>query len=89
VDALTVPDLAVPQRSIIKGDALSVSIAAASILAKVARDAIMREWDLRHPGYGLAHNMGYGSEDHRAALRHLGPSAIHRRTFSGTQRWLF
>jgi ribonuclease HII len=89
VDALTVPGLALPQRPIIKGDALSVSIAAASIVAKVARDGIMREWDLRHPGYGLAHNMGYGSEDHRLALRRLGPSAIHRRSFQGTERWLF
>jgi len=89
VDALTVPGLSVPQRGIVKGDALSVSIAAASIVAKVARDGIMQEWDLRHPGYGLAHNMGYGSEDHRAALRRLGPSAIHRRSFQGTQRWLF
>ena len=84
VDALTVPGLAVPQRPIVKGDALSVSIAAASIVAKVARDALMREWDRAHPGYGLARNMGYGSEEHREALRRLGPSAIHRRSFHGT-----
>lgn len=89
VDALTVPGLAFPQRAIVKGDALCVSIAAASIVAKVARDGIMRECDTRHPGYGLAHNMGYASEDHRDALRRLGPSAIHRRSFSGTQPWLF
>jgi len=89
VDALVIPDLATPQRAIVKGDALSASIAAASIVAKVARDGIMRECDLRHPGYGLARNMGYASEDHRMALRRLGPSAIHRRTFSGTQPWLF
>jgi ribonuclease HII len=89
VDALTVPGLAVGQRSIVKGDALSVSIAAASILAKVARDDMMRAWDRRYPGYGLAHNMGYASEDHRDAIRRMGPSEIHRRSFHGTQKWLF
>jgi ribonuclease HII len=89
VDALTVPGLRVAQQGIVKGDALSVSIAAASIVAKVARDGIMRECDARHPGYGLAQNMGYASEDHRDALRRLGPSVIHRRSFSGTQPWLF
>ena len=47
------------------------------------------ELDQQHPGYGLAHNMGYASEDHRDALRRRGPSVIHRRTFQGTQRWLF
>ena len=89
VDALTVPGLALLQRPIVKGDALCVSIAAASIVAKVARDATMREWDLLFPGYGLGHNMGYASEDHREALRRLGPSDIHRRSFQGTQPWLF
>ena len=74
VDGREVPGLAVPQRAIVKGDALSVSIAAASIVAKVARDGIMRECDERHPGYGLARNMGYASEDHREALRRLGPT---------------
>jgi ribonuclease HII len=89
VDALTVPAIAKPQRAVIKGDALSVSIAAASIVAKVARDEMMRECDAQYPGYGLAHNMGYASEDHRDAIRRLGPSDIHRRSFHGTQRWLF
>jgi ribonuclease HII len=89
IDALTIPGVALPQRAIVKGDTLSVSIAAASILAKVTRDALMRELDRQHPGYGLAHNMGYASEDHREALRRRGPSCIHRRTFQGTQRWLF
>jgi ribonuclease HII len=89
VDALTIPDLPVAQRPIVKGDALSISIAAASIVAKVARDDMMRECDGLHPGYGLASNMGYGSADHREALRRLGPSPIHRRSFQGTQRWLF
>lgn len=89
VDGFSVPGIAHAQLAIVKGDALSVSIAAASIVAKVARDAMMREWDQRCPGYGLAHNMGYASEDHRDALRRLGPSEIHRRTFHGTQPWLF
>jgi ribonuclease HII len=89
VDALTVPGLDVPQRAIVKGDAVSVSIAAASIVAKVARDALMRDLDREHPGYDLARNMGYGSEEHREALRRLGPSTIHRRSFHGTQAWLF
>ena len=89
VDALTIPGLSLPQRPIVKGDALSVSIAAASVVAKVARDGMMRECDAQHPGYGLARNMGYGSASHRAALRRLGPSAIHRRSFQGTERWLF
>ena len=89
VDALTVPGVATPQRAIVKGDALSVSIAAASIVAKVVRDAMMKECDLKYPGYGLAHNMGYASDDHRQALRRMGPSEIHRRSFHGTQRWLF
>jgi ribonuclease HII len=89
VDALTVPGVSTPQRPIVKGDALSVSIASASIVAKVMRDGLMRECDARYPGYGLAHNMGYASDDHRQALRRLGPSEIHRRSFHGTQRWLF
>jgi ribonuclease HII len=89
VDALTIPGLDVEQIPIVKGDTLSVSIAAASIVAKVARDALMRDLDLEHPGYDLARNMGYGSEGHRDALRRLGPTSIHRRSFHGTQAWLF
>jgi ribonuclease HII len=89
VDALSVPGLALVQRAIVKGDARCYSIAAASIVAKVARDAMMRVWDERYPGYGLGHNMGYASEDHREAIRRMGPSEIHRRSFHGTQRWLF
>jgi ribonuclease HII len=89
VDALSIPGLTLVQRAIVKGDAQCYSIAAASIVAKVARDAMMRVWDERYPGYGLAHNMGYASEDHREAIRRMGPSEIHRRSFHGTQRWLF
>jgi ribonuclease HII len=90
IDALTVPGLDVEQQPIVKGDAQSASIAAASIVAKVTRDALMRKLDLEHPGYELARNMGYGSEQHRLALRRLGPSKVHRRSFFGTtQAWLF
>jgi len=89
VDALTIPGLDVEQRPIVKGDARSVSIAAASIVAKVARDALMRDLDREHPGYDLASNMGYGSEGHRDALRRMGPTSIHRRSFHGTQAGLF
>jgi ribonuclease HII len=89
VDGLPAQGLRFEQRAIVKGDALSVSIAAASIVAKVARDAAMREWDERYPGYGLARNMGYGSAGHRDALHRLGPSVIHRRSFQGTEPWLF
>jgi ribonuclease HII len=89
LDALTVPGIATTQRAFVKGDARSVSIAAASIVAKVARDGMMLECDRRYPGYGLANNMGYASADHREALRRMGPSDIHRRSYHGTQRWLF
>jgi ribonuclease HII len=90
VDALTVPGIKVRQQSIVKGDAQSASIAAASIVAKVLRDALMSALDLEHPGYDLARNMGYGSEEHRMALRKLGPSPSHRRSFGDvSQRWLF
>jgi ribonuclease HII len=90
IDALSLPGLEIEQRPIVKGDAQSVSIAAASIVAKVTRDALMRQLDLAHPGYELARNMGYGSEEHRLALRRLGPSPIHRRSFGDvSQAWLF
>jgi ribonuclease HII len=90
VDALEVPGLDMEQLPIVKGDAQSASIAAASIVAKVLRDSLMNALDLEHPGYDLARNMGYASEEHRLALRRLGPSPIHRRSFNGTtQGWLF
>jgi ribonuclease HII len=81
VDALTL-DLAIEQRALIHGDALSVSIAAASILAKVARDALMREWDAVYPGYGLASNKGYATPDHRAGLAALGATPLHRLSYA-------
>lgn len=90
VDGAEVTGLPCPVRAIVKGDALSVSIAAASILAKVKRDAMLREWDREFPGYDLSRNMGYGSEAHREALRRLGPCRLHRRSFDGvSQAWLF
>lgn len=81
VDARTIPNCAAPQRGIIRGDSLSASIAAASILAKTTRDAIMVELDRRFPGYGLAGHKGYPTPEHVAALRKLGASPIHRRSF--------
>lgn len=82
-DAVTIPGVDIPQESIIKGDAKSVSIAAASILAKVTRDHLMEEYDALYPEYGFARNKGYGTKEHIEALKRLGPCPIHRRTFIG------
>lgn len=82
IDAVHIPQLEeYQQESIIKGDAKSVSIAAASIIAKVTRDHLMAELDDKYPGYGFAHNKGYGSADHIEALKKIGPCEIHRRSF--------
>jgi len=81
LDAVTL-DVLLPQRSLIHGDARSFSIAAASILAKVARDALMEEWDARYPQYNLRSNKGYGTPDHLEALRVHGPSPLHRFSFA-------
>jgi ribonuclease HII len=70
------------QTRLFYGDALSLSIAAASVVAKVHRDRLMRELDAQHPGYGLAAHKGYGTPQHRRQLRELGPCALHRRTFA-------
>ena len=80
-DAVTIPQITIPQVPIIKGDAKSVSIAAASVVAKVTRDRLMEEYDQVLPGYGFADNKGYGSAVHIAALKELGPTPIHRRSF--------
>ncbi len=80
-DAVTIPLVELPQVPIIKGDAKSVSIAAASIIAKVTRDRMMVEYENIYPGYSFASNKGYGSAQHIAALKELGPTPIHRRTF--------
>ncbi len=80
-DAVVIPDVAIPQVPIVKGDAKSISIAAASIVAKVTRDRLMREYDRLMPEYGFAAHKGYGSASHMEAIRKYGPSPIHRRTF--------
>ncbi|MCI6886992.1 MAG: ribonuclease HII [Lachnospiraceae bacterium] len=80
-DAVTIPGVAVEQIPIIKGDAKSVSIAAASILAKVTRDHMMVEYDALFPEYGFAKHKGYGTADHIRAIRESGPCPIHRRSF--------
>lgn len=85
IDAIKLDEVSLPQVPIIKGDALSVSIAAASIVAKVARDELMTMFDEKYPGYGFVRNAGYGTLDHRLAIERLGPSPIHRRTFRGVR----
>lgn len=81
VDARKIPELTVPQRGIVRGDSLSASIAAASILAKTTRDALMFELDRKFPGYGLAGHKGYPTPEHFSALKKLGASPAHRRSF--------
>ena len=82
-DAVTIPEVQIRQVSIVKGDAKSVSIAAASILAKVTRDRMMEEYDAMWPEYGFAKHKGYGTAQHIAALKEYGPCPIHRRSFIG------
>ena len=82
-DAVTIPELQIRQVPIVKGDAKSVSIAAASILAKVTRDRMMEEYDAMWPEYGFAKHKGYGTAQHIAALKEYGPCPIHRRSFIG------
>ncbi len=82
IDALTIREAAYPQRAIIDGDAISSSIAAASIVAKVTRDRICDEMDLRFPSYGFARHKGYGTRRHYAALIREGPCDWHRRSFA-------
>jgi len=83
VDGFRIPELDLPQRGVIGGDALCASIAAASVVAKVTRDAIMRRVAGRFPAYGFERNKGYGTPEHWAALRRQGPCPAHRRTFLG------
>jgi len=82
IDYLNLPGLSIPQKSITRGDALSLSIAAASIVAKVTRDRLMVELDARCQGYGFARHKGYGTPQHRESLVRLGPSPIHRLSFA-------
>ena len=80
-----IPNLFCPYKTVIKGDCLSASIAAASIIAKVARDSLMRSYDEVYPGYHFASHVGYGTRTHKEALMRLGPSPIHRMTFQGVR----
>lgn len=82
-DAVTIPGVDIKQVPIIKGDAKSASIAAASIVAKVTRDRMMVDYDTLFPGYGFASNKGYGSSEHIKTLKELGPTPIHRGSFIG------
>jgi ribonuclease HII len=82
VDGAPLPGCAYPQQALIDGDAKSAAIAAASIVAKVARDAYMAELDARYPGYGFAQHKGYGTAEHMAAIARLGPCPEHRRSFA-------
>lgn len=83
IDAVKIPEVNIRQVPIIKGDTLSASIAAASIVAKVTRDKMMQEYEKLYPGYDFGSNMGYGSAKHIEALKSLGPCPIHRRSFIG------
>jgi ribonuclease HII len=78
---ISLPESPLPQTALVKGDQISLSIAAASVLAKTTRDAVMRELDAKYPGYGLGKNKGYGTQVHRSAMMRLGYSSIHRKTF--------
>jgi ribonuclease HII len=91
IDAIRLPTLPIQQQPIIKGDRLSATIAAASIIAKVTRDRLMLEYDQVYPEYGFARHKGYATEEHLRAIDRFGPCPIHRRTFHGVwiQRELF
>jgi ribonuclease HII len=88
VDARRIPHCPAPQRGIIHGDALSASIAAASMIAKTTRDALMAHYDTQYPGYGFAVHKGYPTPQHEAALRNLGACALHRRSFAPVRQAL-
>lgn len=81
IDAVALKGLPFPSLALVRGDAVSYSVACASIVAKVERDRMMREWDAEYPQYGFAKHKGYGAESHRDALATYGPSPIHRLTF--------
>lgn len=85
IDGISSIDSPIPQKTIKKGDSLSLSIAAASIIAKVTRDRLMIDMDSKYPGYGFSGHKGYGSAAHMKAIRKLGPSPIHRLTFGGVK----
>ena len=83
IDALQLKETPLPQKAIIRGDCVSASIAAASVVAKTHRDALMREYDAVHSAYGFASHVGYGTRAHLQALRECGPCVIHRKSFRG------
>jgi ribonuclease HII len=83
IDALQLRESPLPQKAIIRGDSVSASIAAASVLAKTYRDALMRDYDAEFPQYGFARHVGYGTREHWAALREHGCCALHRKSFRG------
>jgi len=89
LDALRLPGVELTQSAIFHGDALCLSIAAASVLAKTARDTLMMEMENLHPDYGFARHKGYGTALHRAALQRLGPCPIHRISFAPCRKWPF
>lgn len=88
IDGITKIPLNIPQKTLKKGDSRSLSVAAASIIAKVTRDRMMAEYDRQYPGYGFAGHKGYGSAAHCAAIAALGPCPIHRATFRGVREHL-
>ncbi len=85
IDGISTIPVTIPQKTIKKGDSASLSIAAASIIAKVTRDRLMVEYDRQFPGYGFAAHKGYGCASHLQAIAQLGPCAIHRKTFRGVK----
>lgn len=87
IDGLPVPNFPIPHTALVGGDSLSLSIAAASIIAKVTRDRLMKEMDILYPGYGFRKHMGYGTAAHLRALQDLGPCPIHRRSFAPVRQF--
>ena len=85
VDARRIPDIGIEQSAYVRGDARSLSIAAAAVIAKTHRDAMMAELDRVHPGYGFSRHKGYGTPEHHAALKRLGASAIHRSSYEAVR----
>lgn len=86
IDYILIGDVGINQTAIPRGDSRALSIAAASVVAKVARDRLMTDLDLQYPQFGFAQHKGYGTRQHQAALNRLGPSPIHRRSFEPTQK---
>jgi len=83
IDALRLKQISIPQKPIIKGDSIAYSIAAASVIAKTYRDALMKTYDVEYPQYGFASHKGYGCKTHYDAIREHGPCPLHRKTFRG------